>query len=144
MKQDKMVDYQKNRKMVLETETLAIIKKMVAKGKTINFSTVSKATKRTVKYLYDHPRIRAEIEAHRKPVTSKTEEAAQTEVTIVKMEYKRLKKEYEKLIKENGESWKQKYDAEHQKRLELFHENQELKRQIKSLYSSEQVVQATQ
>ena len=48
------------------------------------------------------------------------------------------------LLQENGESWKQKYDAEHQKCLAAFHEIQELKRQLKSLYSSEQVVQATQ
>ena len=142
MKQDKMIEYQKNRKMVLETETLAVIKKMATRGNTINFSTVSKATKRTIKYLHDNPRICAEIKAHSKPVVSKTEKTAQTKVTIVKMEYRRLKQEYEKMIKEYGESWKQKYDVEHQKYLEIFHENQELKRQIKSMYSSE--VQAVQ
>ena len=137
MKQDKIIEYQKNRKIVLENETLAVIKKMAAGGKTINFSSVAKATKRTIKYLHDNPRICAEIKSYRKPVVSKTEETAQTEVTIAKMEYKRLKKKYEKLIRENGESWKQKYNAEHQKCLEIFHENQELKRQIKSMYSSE-------
>lgn len=135
MKHDKIVDYQKNRKTILENETIATIKKMAEKGQTVNFSTVSKTTHRTPKYLYSNPRIRAEIEAHRKPVTPKSEASAQAESIIVKMEYKRLQREYEKLKSENRDSWKQKYETEHQKYLDAIHQIQELKRQLNSLYS---------
>lgn len=135
MKQDKMVEFQKNRKAVMEAETLAVIRRMISKGKPVNFPSVAKATGHTTKYLYDNEKIRAEIMSHRKPVTPKSEESAKAETAILKIKNVKLQKENKKLKEENNETWKRKYEMEHQKNLVLYHEIQELKKQLKSLYS---------
>ena len=137
MKQDKMVNYQKNRKKILENETLAAIRKMAARGEDITFYSVAKTTKRSSKYLYSNPKIRAEIESHRKNTTPISEATAKAESTILRIECKRLKKQLEKLEEEYGESWKQKYLDEHEKYLKMYHECQELKKQLKCIYSTQ-------
>lgn len=143
MKQDKMVNYQKNRKQVYETETLKAIRKMADKGQEITFYAVAKATGRSTRYLYGNATIRKEIEAHRKSETPKSEETLKTESTILRMECNRLQRELEKMKEENKETWKQKYyaekqkrNAEHQRNVNMYHENMELKRQLRSLYSA--------
>ena len=135
MKQDNMINYQKNRKSVMEAETLALIRRMVSKGKSVNFSSVSKASGHTTKYLYDNEKIRTEIMTHRKSPTPKSEESAKAETAILKIKNVKLQTENKKLKEENNDTWKRKYEMEHQKNLVLYHEIQELKKQLKSLYS---------
>lgn len=129
MKQDSMVNYQKNRSEILETETLTTIRKMAKRGEKISFYAVAKATKRSVRYLYNNEKIRAEIDSLRKSPAPKTE------TTIIRLECKRLHNKLNKLQAENSDTWKQKYLAEHKKFISAFKEIQELKKQLKSLYS---------
>ncbi len=136
MKQDKMVEYQKKRKTVFEAETLKTIRRMVTKGQPVNFSSVAKATGHTTKYLYDNEKIRTEIMSHRKPVIPKSDESAKSETAIIKIELKKLQEKLRKIEQENSETWKRKYEVEHQEKVSAFQEIQQLKRQLKSLYSS--------
>lgn len=135
MKQDNMINYQKNRSEILETETLTTIRKMAKRGEKISFYAVAKATKRSVRYLYNNEKIRAEIDSLRKSPAPKTETTAKAETTIIRLECKRLHNKLNKLQAENSETWKQKYLAEHKKFISAFKEIQELKKQLKSLYS---------
>ena len=144
MKQDNMINYQKNRKSVMEAETLALIRRMVSKGKPVNFSSVSKASGHTAKYLYDNEKIRTEIMTHRKPPVPKSEESAKSETTIIKMGYKKLQEKLRKIEQENSDTWKQKYEIEHQKYLDAYHEIQELKKQLISVYSQSTISRTAQ
>ena len=141
MKQDKMVEYQKTRKIIKEKETMTVIKKMLAQKKTVNFYSVSKTAHCSLKYLYGNPTLRELIDSHRKSPSTESEDTVKAENTMMKMERKRLLREIEKMKQENSESWKEKYNAEHQRYLEAYHEILELKKQLKSLYSNPAILQ---
>lgn len=109
-------------------KALSAIKKMIKDGKKLTIYGIHKESGCARSFLYNDPVVRQEIEKYRHQKPQKSDESKTVTIKALQMENARLKQRLKYITDENGETWKQKYRK-------LQDENEELRRQLKSIYS---------
>ena len=118
----------KTRQAESRKKALTAIKALVRKGEKITIYAIWKQSGCSRSFLTKDPIVRAEIDKYRQAKPEKTQESKAVTTTALHMEIAKLKRIIKKMNEENGDTWKEKYNK-------VKAENEELKQQLKSIYT---------
>lgn len=121
--------YAKQRQEEARNRALRSIRNMVRKGIKITIYGVHKESGCSRSFLTSDPAIKEKINQYREQTPKKTEESKAVTTTALYMEIAKLKRIIQHMEEENSNTWKEKYRK-------LQAENEELKLQLRSIYTN--------